>query len=40
MIVCSKTKSIYYPTSGKRSLIYGTSRVRYVRAALVVRPKD
>jgi hypothetical protein len=41
MIVCSRTKKIYYPTSGKQSqLIYGSTRVRYVRTALVVRPKN
>jgi FixJ family two-component response regulator len=40
MIIRSITKSIYYPTSEKQShLIRESRRIRYIHAALLVRPK-
>jgi hypothetical protein len=36
----TRTKIIYYPTLEKQSnIICGSRRVRYIRAALLVRPK-
>ena len=41
MIITSKAKGVYYPTSEKQgNLISGSRRVRYIRAALVIRPKN
>ncbi len=38
MIIRSTSKSIYYPTSEKHgNLIHGSKRIRYIRAALVIR---
>ena len=41
MIIRSNTQSIYYPLSWQKSnLIHGNRRIRYVHAALLVRPKN
>ena len=41
MIIRSTSKSIYYPTSEKHgNLIHGSKRIRYIRAALVIRRRS